>query len=114
MKAEKAPMLLLPPSLSCAQVGPMLERVELVRDEAANLAWGIERFVEGPTGRAVYRLQHWLMVPASTPAMSQSNVSPTEPLDDDLEPPPNDLQAPARRSSCRWIVRSRPTTTTTC
>jgi hypothetical protein len=57
--AGLAPLLLLPPSLSGSDVGPALERVELVRDEAANLAWGIERLVEGPTGRAVDRLQHW-------------------------------------------------------
>jgi hypothetical protein len=54
-----APLLFLPPSVSGSDAGPALERVELVRDEAANLAWGIERLVEGPTGRAVDRLQHW-------------------------------------------------------
>jgi hypothetical protein len=92
VKAKKAPLLLLPPSLSGAQVGPMLERVELVRDEAANLAWGIERFVEGPTGRAVDRLQHWRMAtpPASgTPATTKQRVV-KEP--NDLEPPPKDGQ----------------------
>lgn len=39
--------------------GPALERVELVRDEAANLAWAIERLVEGPLGRAVDRADAW-------------------------------------------------------
>ena len=57
--ADRAPLLFVAPSLSGSSVGPALERVELVRDEAANLAWGIERLVEGATGLPVDRLQHW-------------------------------------------------------
>ena len=91
VKAGKAPMLLLPPSLSGAQVGPMLERVELVRDEAANLAWGIERFVEGPTGRAVDRLQHWRTATPSARATTKQRVV-NELNGDDLQPPPMDGQ----------------------
>ncbi len=96
VKANKAPLLLLPPSLSGAHVGPMLERVELVRDEAANLAWGIERFVEGPTGRAVDRLQHWRMVAppaAATPATTKQRVG-TERSADDFQPLPKDVPRP--------------------
>ncbi|MDF2731547.1 MAG: uncharacterized protein K0S92_172 [Desertimonas sp.] len=89
VKAKQAPLLLLPPSLSGADVGPMLERVELVRDEAANLAWGIERFVEGPTGRAVDRLQHWRMASPLAPVTTKQRV--VDPLgDDDLQPKPKD------------------------
>ena len=54
-----APLLFVAPSLSGSSVGPALERVELARDEAANLAWAIERLVEGATGLPVDRLQHW-------------------------------------------------------
>ena len=89
VKAGKAPLLLLPPSLSGADVGPMLERVELVRDEAANLVWGIERFVEGPTGRAVDRLQHWRMTTPPAPATAQQRVVETL-ADDDLETTPKE------------------------
>jgi hypothetical protein len=55
----QAPLLFVPPSLSGSEVGPALDRVEFVRDEAANLVWAVERFVEGPTGRPVDRLQQW-------------------------------------------------------
>ena len=116
VKADKAPLLLLPPSLSGAQVGPMLERVELVRDEAANLAWGIERFVEGPTGRAVDRLQHWRMATPPAPGRRRrpSNVSSTErPTTTCSRRRRTGKGSRYRRSSCRRIVRSRPTTTST-
>lgn len=46
-------MLFLPPSLAGSDSGPILGQVEFVRYEAANLAWGIERLVEGPMGRVV-------------------------------------------------------------
>jgi hypothetical protein len=79
--AERAPWLLVPPSLSGSVVGPPLERVELVRDEAANLAWGIERLVEGPTGRAVDRLQHWRTA-ATAGAGSAAGGTPSPPSPD--------------------------------
>ena len=52
---HRAPWLLVAPSLAGQVEGPVLEHVELARDEGANLAWGIERLVEGPLGRAVDR-----------------------------------------------------------
>jgi hypothetical protein len=45
--------LLLLPILSSAQVGPMQEEVSLVRDEVANMAWGVERTV--PLGSGISR-----------------------------------------------------------
>ena len=42
--------LLLLPTLAKAQVGPPVEEVLLVRDEVANMAWGVERTVALPTG----------------------------------------------------------------
>ena len=54
-----APLLLLPPTVSGSEVGPALDRVEFVRDEAANLVWAVERLVEGPVGAPLDRLQQW-------------------------------------------------------
>jgi hypothetical protein len=42
--------LLLLPTLAKAQFGPPVEEVLLVRDEVANMAWGVERTVALPTG----------------------------------------------------------------
>jgi hypothetical protein len=44
--------LLLPPSVPKVTEGPPLEEVVLVRDENANLVWGIEQTVRMPTGEA--------------------------------------------------------------
>ncbi|MER7457934.1 hypothetical protein [Micromonospora sp. NPDC126480] len=52
--SHPAPWLFVPPT-GGALAGPVLERVTLTRDEAANLAWGIEQLIEGPLGRAVER-----------------------------------------------------------
>jgi hypothetical protein len=42
--------LFLPPSVPKVAVGPPLEEVVLIRDENANLVWGIEQTVRLPTG----------------------------------------------------------------
>jgi len=42
--------LFLPPTVPHVATGPALEEVSLVRDENANLVWGIERTVRLPTG----------------------------------------------------------------
>jgi hypothetical protein len=42
--------LLLPPSVPKVADGPVLEEVSLIRDENANLVWGIEQTVRMPTG----------------------------------------------------------------
>lgn len=47
----------LAPTLMRTMEGEPLEEVLLLRDEMANLAWGVERVVEGPSGRAVDRRQ---------------------------------------------------------
>ncbi len=54
-----SPWLLVAPTLAADQDGPAVERVLLARDEGANLAWAIERAVEGPLGRAVDRPEAW-------------------------------------------------------
>ena len=53
--AHPAPWLLIPPTAAGDLTGPPVERVVLARDEAANLAWGIEQLIEGPAGRAIDR-----------------------------------------------------------
>jgi hypothetical protein len=44
--------LLIPPGAIAVQDGPAIEEVLFVRDEMANLAWAIERSVQGPSGQA--------------------------------------------------------------
>lgn len=50
-----APRLLLPPSLPTHEEGEPREEVLFLRDEVANLAWAVERVIESPAGRRVFR-----------------------------------------------------------
>lgn len=47
--------LLVPPVVLKNVEGPPIEDVVLFRDEMANMAWGVERIVDGPAGRPVNR-----------------------------------------------------------
>lgn len=47
------PMLVVLPAAMGALEGPAIEEVALQRDEAANLAWAIEKWVTGQTGRGI-------------------------------------------------------------
>lgn len=49
--------LFLPPTLGASETSDPVERVVFARDETANLAFGIERVVEGPTGRPLDRTE---------------------------------------------------------
>lgn len=51
--AGRAPALFLLPSLETTDAGQPLEDVRFVRDEAANLAWAVERRIESAAGRPV-------------------------------------------------------------
>ncbi|ROO87570.1 hypothetical protein EDD29_5183 [Actinocorallia herbida] len=73
-----SPWLLIPPTLAGGLDGPVLERVALTRDEAANLAWGIEHLVEGPLGRAVDRARAFS---SSSPAAPPPTGEPAAPGD---------------------------------
>jgi len=53
--AEVKDTLCLPDTLSGTLEGPPLEELLLVRDEMANLAWGIERRVQGTSGEPLDR-----------------------------------------------------------
>jgi hypothetical protein len=50
-----APLVLLAPALPDTEEGPPLERVDFVRDDVANLAWGIERRAVVSSGRPADR-----------------------------------------------------------
>lgn len=50
-----ADVFVLAPTLRHALEGPPLEEVALFRDEMANLVWGVERVVQGPSGEPVKR-----------------------------------------------------------
>jgi hypothetical protein len=77
-----SPWLLVPPTLAGGLDGPVLERVALTRDEAANLAWGIEHLVEGPLGRAVDRARAFTApdpaAPPPTPGPAGGPAAPGE------------------------------------
>ncbi|MGH9768958.1 MAG: hypothetical protein ACREAB_16125 [Blastocatellia bacterium] len=49
-KDKADPGLLLLPSVPKIQEGPPVEEVLLVRDEVANMVWGIEKVIPAPTG----------------------------------------------------------------
>jgi hypothetical protein len=50
-----APLLLVAPALPDTEEGPPLERVDMIRDQVANLAWAIERRAVAGSGRPVDR-----------------------------------------------------------
>lgn len=64
-----APRLLLPASLPTHEEGEPREEILLLRDEAANLAWAVERVIESPAGRRVFRrAEHRPGTPDNDPA----------------------------------------------
>lgn len=52
-------LLVMPAVAPTGLEGPPIEAVQLARDEAANLAWAIERTVTGPSGTRVDRHEQW-------------------------------------------------------
>lgn len=53
--SQLADLFLLPATVRHALEGPPLEEVAIFRDEMANLVWGVERVVQGPSGEPVRR-----------------------------------------------------------
>jgi len=78
--------LLLLPTLAKAQSGPLLDEVFLVRDEVANMVWGVEKAVPLPTGVS----RRGDEVAAQTINFLQSLVAAGGP------PPPPPMTAPVR------------------
>jgi hypothetical protein len=52
---EAAPVLFLTPTLANVLEGEPIEEVLFLRDEMANMAWAVERVIEGPTGGPLSR-----------------------------------------------------------
>jgi hypothetical protein len=52
---DRAPALLVAPALPDTEEGPPLERVDMLRDEVANLAWAIERRAVAASGLSIDR-----------------------------------------------------------
>ncbi|MFE0351449.1 hypothetical protein [Streptomyces griseoluteus] len=44
--------MFLPPTVPKVAEGPPLEEVALIRDENANMVWGVEKTVPLPTGQS--------------------------------------------------------------
>ena len=54
---QPADLLFLPPALGPSLESAPIEEVLLMRDETANMAWGVERVVAGPLGRPIDRFE---------------------------------------------------------
>lgn len=67
---DRDPGLFVPPVLADALESETVESVVFARDEMANAAWGIERTVESPIGRALDRFE-------ATPKPAPEAVVPT-------------------------------------
>jgi len=66
--AATAHPLLLPPGAVSPLDGPVIEEVLLLRDELANMVWGIERTVSGASGQSFDRTTAWnISLPSSPP-----------------------------------------------
>jgi hypothetical protein len=73
--------LLLPPTLGGTLDSEALELVHLLRDEMANLAWGVERYHESPLGARVDRHAAWLagrIAPTDDPSEAPRYIVATE------------------------------------
>jgi hypothetical protein len=68
------PGLFLPPTLGQSFESDPVERVQFGRDEVANLLFGLERLVEGPTGRALDRTE--FQVPTLVVDVVSPNADP--------------------------------------
>lgn len=77
MFSPGAPVLVLPPSLVGSLHSPVIEEVLFVRDEMANLAWAVERVVEGGAGSPVQRYEEAQArrQPAASPAVPGAHAA---------------------------------------
>jgi hypothetical protein len=67
-ESGRAPRLLLPAALPTHEESEPLEEVLFLRDEVANLAWGVERTIESAAGRPASRVREEAADQAPTPA----------------------------------------------
>ncbi len=64
VRPENATLFFLPPSLLKSVEGRPLEEVLFLRDEMANMAWGVERVIESVTERPLNRYEQQSVAPA--------------------------------------------------
>lgn len=76
---EMSPWLYVPRVVSVGHQSAAVEEVELRRDEAANLAWGIERKVESAAARAFDRDTAWAQIRAT---LAETAALPDDEMDD--------------------------------
>ena len=57
--AQPGELFFLPPTLGQSLESEPIEDVLLIRDEMANMAWAVERSVEGGSGRTLDRFEAW-------------------------------------------------------
>ncbi|WPB82157.1 hypothetical protein KYC5002_23960 [Archangium violaceum] len=69
---DTAGLLVLLPTVTESLEGPLLEEVLLLRDEAANLGWAIERVVAGRAGHPVNRHEQAQRSRAALPAAAKA------------------------------------------
>jgi hypothetical protein len=69
--------LFLPPALGPSLHGPPVEEVWLLRDEMANLAWGVERVVESRIGERIDRRETYYRRRENAPAPGPSGAQVT-------------------------------------
>lgn len=67
--------LLLAPVVASRLEGPPIEEVLLLRDELANMAWAVERVVEGPLGQPVRRAVEQPATPVPATAEAEAGES---------------------------------------
>lgn len=75
LSAGTAPWLFLAPSATRVLESAPVEEVAFLRDEMANMAWGVERVVEGPHGKAVNRFERWIAERQPEDPLSATEVS---------------------------------------
>ncbi len=75
-----SPWLIVAPTVVGDLTGAALERVAFVHDEGANLVWGIEKLVEGPSGRSLDRAT---LGTVGTPTSTAESPTPATPPGDD-------------------------------
>ncbi len=78
---QRGDFLLLPPVLSGVLDGPPVEDVLFVRDDAAAMAWAIERSLQGPLDQAIDAYESSLLRKSAVPAppTSASSTPPATP-----------------------------------
>ena len=80
-----APYLFLPTATASLVQGEIIEDVLLVRDELANVGWGIERTITDALGRPARRTASTATAPSTT-AAADLRYEPLPPLPDDRVP----------------------------